>query len=131
MKKRRIGRLYAAFCVPTVFLAMWIEYQNCPRGLLPAEVPLVFLPAALLGFLCGRAGERRVFLRGWALNILSSLAGMAAVSLAGLSCPRNDAPFWDHFSPAGTALGMLLFVSGLALYLSWLFFLMGGSQESS
>lgn len=119
--------LYLFFSVPTVFLAMWIEFQNCPRGLPYIEVPLVAIPAVVLGFLCGKLRAKRVFWGGCALNFLSSLVCIAVASLGQAYCPRNHT--WSQFSPVSTALEVLVFLSLLATWVSWLFFMLGGGEK--
>lgn len=109
------------YCVPYVFLAMWIEWLNCPTGLVLVELPLAIIPLTVLAVRAGRAQRKKRIVVGNIINFMAS--GVLTVLLCVIDPPLNKCGniWFTYFEPLD-AIVLFLLVEVLLFFLQWMIY---------
>ena len=121
--------LLLLYSVPALFLAMWLEFTHCPMGWgLGKEALIAFLPAALLGFLSGLLGEKKLAFIGTAVNGGMNLLCVLSLYALPYTCGTCGV-FWGAYFKPLSALQTVIFLFLLSVWLQWLFWLLGSGRR--
>ena len=109
------------YMVPYAFLAMWIEWKNCPTGLLILEIPVAILPLACLAVLYGKSSTGKSMILGNLINLAVSGGFVAALTFCGTCRNKCGNPWAAYFKPF-SALTAFLLLQCLLFLVQWLIY---------
>lgn len=105
------------YVVPYVFLAMLVEWKNCPTGMVKVEIPLFCLGAALLGVLgglCWTKAEFRV------LSLLQAIvSGGFVLLLSRLPLVNKCGGVWATYFKPFTAIQLFVILEAVFWLMEW------------
>lgn len=116
------------YCIPYVFLAMWIEFLNCPTGLVSIELPLIVIPLCVLAFMAGKSQRKREILVGNLINF--TVSGSFTLFLYSFGHVLNRCGnLWSVYFEPLNAVTLFLLLEILLFVLQWISYGIGISKK--